>query len=315
MPRTADALRTIDRRRFLHWLAGATVAAVAAPVASPLTNNRRFTRAAVEGDAWGRPYAHHAANGPSMRVRTLGRIGIQVYTVRRLMPQDPDGTLAALAAIGYTEVELAGLYGNTPSVMRQMLDRHGLTAVSGHMSLTDMRRDWPRALDDAATLGQHYIVCSLFAESERSIDAFHCNAHEMNQLAAAARQHGIQFGYHNHMYEFAPVSGVVPYDILLTDCDPHLVQMEADLMWMTKGGGDPVAYFNRYPGRFPMVHVKDMTKDGTMVDVGQGSIDFARIFAQSDLAGIKHYFVEHDEPPNPIVDARQCYDYLRHLTF
>ncbi len=291
MQRTDDASSAIDRRGFLQRLAGGAAVGALAPV----TGER--------------------SNRSPPRTRQLGRIGIQVYTVRRLMPQDPDGTLGALAAIGYTEVELAGLYGNSPAAMRQMLDRHGLSAVSGHMSLTEMRHDWPRALDDAAELGQRYIVCSSFAESERSIDAFHRNAHEMNELAAAARRHGLQFGYHNHMYEFASASGVVPYDVLLAECDPQLVQMEADLMWMTKGGGDPIAYFRRYPGRFPLVHVKDMTKDGTMVDVGQGSIDFARIFAQSNLGGIKHYFVEHDEPPNPIADARICYDYLRHLTF
>jgi sugar phosphate isomerase/epimerase len=298
MPRIDEALRGMGRRGFLNRLAGAAAAGMAFPITSMLEPLTTLARGAVP-----------------MPVRQLGRIGIQVYTVRSLMPRDPDGTLAALASIGYTEVELAGFYGNSPEAMRRMLDRHGLTAVSGHVSLPDMRRDWSRALDDAATLGQRYIVCSSFAESDRSINAFHRNAHEMNELAATARQHGLQFGYHNHMYEFAPVDGVVPYDILLTECDPHLVQMEVDLMWMTKGGGDPIAYFHRYPGRFPMVHVKDMTKDGTMVDVGQGSIDFARIFAQSDLAGIKHYFVEHDDPPNPIVDARTCYEYLRQLKF
>lgn len=298
MPRIDEAPPDLGRRGFLQRLVGATAAGVAIPVASLLE-----------------PLTNPAGGEGRTRIRQLGRIGIQVYTVRTLMPRDPDGTLAALASIGYTEVELAGLYGNSPTAMRQMLDRHGLTAVSGHMSLPDMRRDWSRALDDAATLGQQYIVCSSFAESDRSVDAFHRNAHEMNELAATARQHGLQFGYHNHMYEFARADGVVPYDILLTECDPHLVQMEVDLMWMTKGGGDPIAYFHRYPGRFPMVHVKDMTKDGTMVDVGKGSIDFARIFAESDLAGIKHYFVEHDEPPNPIADARTCYEYLRHLTF
>jgi len=297
MRRSDEAPSAIDRREFVHRVATISVASVA-------------TRVSVL-----EPLAGDASSGSPTRLRQLGPIGIQVYTVRSLMPRDPDGTLAALASIGYAEVELAGLYGNTPAAMRQMLDRHGLAAVSAHMSLTDMRRDWPRALDDAATLGQRYIVCSSFAESERSVDAFHRNAHELNELAAAARQHGIQFGYHNHMYEFAPASGVIPYDILLTECDPQLVQMEVDLMWMTKGGGDPVAYFHRYPGRFPMVHVKDMTSDGTMVDVGQGSIDFRRIFAQSELAGIKHYFVEHDEPPSPIADARTCYEYLRHLTF
>jgi sugar phosphate isomerase/epimerase len=285
---SSAAADVTDRRDFLVRLAGIAAAGGAAP--------RRL-------GTWVPP-THH-----------LDRIGIQVYTVRSLMPKDPEGTLAALAEIGYTEVELAGLYGVQPAAMRQMLDRHGLAAVSGHMSLKDMRRDWTRALDDAATLGQRYIVCSSIDESERTADGFRRAANDLNGLAATARQHGMQLGYHNHMYEFAAVDGVVPYEILLTGTDPQLVQMEIDLMWMTKGGGDPIAYFDRYPGRFPMVHVKDMTKAGVMCDVGQGSIDFAAIFAHSERAGIKHYFVEHDEPPAPIADARACYEYLRHLTF
>jgi len=284
-PSAADVT---DRRDFLVRLAGIAAAVGAAP---------------LRLGTWGPP------------THRLDRIGIQVYTVRSLMPKDPEGTLAALAQIGYTEVELAGLYGLQPAAMRQMLDRHGLAAVSGHMSLKDMRRDWNRALDDAATLGQHYIVCSSIDESERTADGFRRAANDLNGLAATARQHGMQLGYHNHMYEFATVDGGVPYEILLTGTDPQLVQMEVDLMWMTKGGGDPIAYFDRYPGRFPMVHVKDMTKAGVMCDVGQGSIDFAAIFAHSERAGIKHYFVEHDEPPAPIADARVCYEYLRHLTF
>lgn len=287
----------LGRRPFLQHLAG-LIGVGAASISLPV---RRASAAAARGES-------------STRHR-LGRIGIQIYTVRSLMPRDPDGTLASLAAIGYAEVELAGLYGMQPAVMRQMLDRHGLTAVSGHLQLAEMRRDWPRALDDAATLGQRYIVCSWIDPSERSADDFRRIADELNALATRARQHGIQFAYHNHTYEFTPVAGVVPYEILLTRCDPQLVQMEIDLMWMIKGGGDPVAYFDRYPGRFPMVHVKDMTKGGAMVDVGQGSIDFRRIFAQSDRAGIKHYFVEHDDPPHPVADARTCYDYLRALTF
>lgn len=247
--------------------------------------------------------------------RRLDRIGIQVYTVRSLMPRDPDGTLAALAAIGYTEVELAGLYGVSAAAMRQMLDRHRLTAVSSHVSLQDMRRDWTRVLDDAATLGQRYIVCPSIDPAERTVDGLHRIADEFNTLAAAAGQHGLQFAYHNHTFEFTPISGVVPYEVLLTRCDPRLVQMEIDLMWMTKAGGDPVAYFARYPGRFPIVHVKDMTAAGVMVDVGRGSIDFRRIFAQSDRAGIRHYFVEYDDPPDPMADARASYQYLRGLTF
>jgi sugar phosphate isomerase/epimerase len=284
----------ITRRAFLGHLAGAAGVAVAW---------------ASEAHPMARPFPDTPG------ARRLERIGIQLYTVRSVMAHDADRTLAALAAIGYTEVELAGLYGMQATTMRQLLDRHGLDAVSGHLSLTDMRRDWPRALADATTVGQHYIVCADIDQSEWTADGFRRAADDLNRFAEAARQHGLQLAYHNHMYEFAPVSGIVPYEILLTRCDSRLVQMEVDIMWMTKAGGDPVSYFDRYPGRFPMVHVKDMTKAGVMVDVGRGSIDFRRIFAQSDRAGIKHYFVEHDDPPSPVADARVCYDYLRALTF
>jgi sugar phosphate isomerase/epimerase len=292
----------------------------------PLRRASAITRRAFLGDlagaagvavAWASE-AHSMAARPfpdTPGARRLGRIGIQLYTVRSVMAHDADGTLGALAAIGYTEVELAGLYGMQATAMRQLLDHHGLEAVSGHLSLRDMRRDWPRALADAATVGQHYIVCADIDQSEWTADGFRRAADDLNRFAESARQHRLQLAYHNHMYEFTPVSGIVPYEILLTRCDSHLVQMEVDIMWMTKAGGDPVSYFDRYPGRFPMVHVKDMTKAGVMVDVGRGSIDFRRIFAQSDRAGIKHYFVEHDDPPSPVADARVCYDYLRALTF
>src|SRR5579883_977188 len=251
----------------------------------------------------------------ALGARRLDRIGIQLYTVRHLMERDADATLASLSAIGYREVELAGLYGHSAREMRQMLDRHGLRGVSGHTDLRGMRRAWAQLLDDAATLGQRYVVCAWIPESERRGDDFRRIAGELNRLGESARSRGLQLAYHNHTYEFTPVDGIVPYDLLLARCDPHLVQMEADLMWMTRAGGDPLAYFASYPGRFPMVHVKDMTRDGTMVDVGRGVIDFRAIFARSEQAGIAHYFVEHDEPPDPLADARVCYDYLRQLTF
>lgn len=247
--------------------------------------------------------------------RKLGKIGIQLYTVRSLMSKEPEPTLAALAAIGYQEVELAGLYGMSAAGMRQMLDRHRLAAPSGHLALNDMRRDWAGALATAVALGQRYIVCASIDEHERQLSDYHRIAKELSHLGEDARRHGLQFAYHNHAYEFTPTDGQIPYDILLAETDPHQVQMEADLFWMTKGGGDPLHYFARYPGRFPMVHVKDMTSGGKMVDVGQGAIDFRAIFAQSSRAGIQHYFVEHDEPPDPIADARTSYNYLRQLEF
>ena len=141
---------------------------------------------------------------------------------------------------------------------------------------------------------------------------------------------GIQFGYHNHWFEFLPVNGKLPYDELLAECDPNLVKMEMDLCWITVAGGDPLKYFNKYPGRFPLVHVKDIKKippvseaggqnfgDSLkdMTSVGSGIIDWKRIFAQSDKAGIKHYIVEHDKPEDPIQSITESYEYLSNLTW
>ena len=127
----------------------------------------------------------------------------------------------------------------------------------------------------------------------------------------------MRFAYHNHDFELRSVDGQRPLDLLLKETDPSLVDFEMDLYWVVFGGGDPLDFFNRYPKRFPMVHVKDSAgpPDNRMVDVGQGKIDFRSIFAQSDKAGIKHYFVEHDQPADPIATIRNSYNYLHALRF
>jgi sugar phosphate isomerase/epimerase len=257
-----------------------------------------------------------AANA-MMHATKLGAIGIQLYTVRGLMEKDVAGTLAAIAKIGYKEVEFAGLFGKTPAEVRAMLDADGLVATSSHISTEDIRTRWPRTLDDAATLGQRYIVCAWIDENERTPDGLKKIADDFNRAADAAKRHGLQFAYHNHDFEFTPMTpgGAKPYDVLLASTDASLVKMEADLFWMVSAGQKPLAYFAKWPGRFPLVHVKDRARDGKMVDVGQGAIDFKAIFAKSTEAGIEHYFVEHDEPPKPLEDARLSYDYLRRLEF
>ena len=231
------------------------------------------------------------------------------------MEKDPNGTLAALAQIGYTQVELTKADVAQPSEMRKMLDQNHLQAPSGHLALADMRQDWPLALDNAAIMGQSYIVCVWVPENERTADGWKRVAAELNALGETSRRHGIQLAYHNHAFEWTPAGSLIPYEILLTECDAHLVQMEIDIMHMAEGGQNPIPYFTRYPGRFPLLHVKDMNSQRTMVDVGQGTIDFRAIFAQSALGGVKHYFVEYDNPPAPLADARVCYDYLRQLRF
>lgn len=250
------------------------------------------------------------------RASRLKNIGIQLYSVRRSMERDFGGTLARLASIGYREVEFAGYFGRTPQEVRGSLARHRLAAPSSHVPIEIVRRDWARTLATANSIGHRYLVVPwLPEEDQRTLDDFKRVAAEFNRLGAEASRAGIRFAYHNHDFEFAPIDGHLPYDVLLAETDPASVALELDLMWITKGGQDPLDYFARYPGRFEMVHVKDSTgaPEYRQVDVGRGTIDFGRILARREQAGIRHAFVEHDEPPAPLAFARASFDYLDRL--
>jgi sugar phosphate isomerase/epimerase len=246
----------------------------------------------------------------------IEQIGVQLYSVRRDMKKDMDGTLAKVAQIGYKEVEFAGLFDHSPQEVRTILDKNGLSAPSSHVDYKTLGAEWPKTLDMAHTLGQKFIVCpSVDAKFRPDEDGWKRVAQHFNEAAEASKKAGIQFAYHNHDFEFQPMNGKLPYDILLANTDQDLVKMEMDLFWITKAGQDPMAYFARYPGRFPLVHVKDMKKGGEMTEVGSGTIDWKRIFAQSSQAGIQHYFVEHDEPKSPFDSIRTSYQYLKNLQF
>ena len=262
----------------------------------------------------------------------IEKIGLQLYTVRDLMKQDFDGTLAKVAATGYREVEFAGYFDHSPKDVRAAVDRHGLTAPSAHIDYKSLSDDkFPAVIEAAKVVGHEYLVNPWIEEEIRKQpDAWKHAAETFNRAGEASKKAGIQFAYHNHWFEFLPVNGKLPYDILLTECDPNLVKMELDLCWITVGGQDPLKYFDRYPGRFPLVHVKDVkrippvTAGGAqdfgssmkdMTEVGSGIIDWKKIFAQSDKAGIKHYFVEHDNPKKPLESIKTSYDYLARLRF
>jgi sugar phosphate isomerase/epimerase len=265
---------------------------------------------------------------------SIPRIGMQLYTVRTALEKDFDGTLAKVAAIGYKEVEFAGYYNHTPQEVRDTLKRHGLAAPSAHIDYGSLTGDkWAKAIENAHAIGHTYLVNAWVDESVRKEpDAWKHIAETYNQAAAVSKKAGIQFAYHNHNFEFAPrkdAGGKLPYDILLESCDPALVKMELDLCWISAAGKDPLEYFRRYPGRFPLVHVKGLKKvpastgdDPVPIDrvlpdlteVGHDDvIDWKRIFAQSRVAGIRHYFVEHDVPKDPFASLKTSYEYVSKL--
>lgn len=238
-------------------------------------------------------------------------IGLQLYTVRTLMKAGVPGTLAHVAAAGYTEVETAGYFGIRARDFREMLDHAGLKAPSAHVPLETLTDRWPAALDEAATIGHRYIVVPSVDQAMRqSLDNWRTVAEQLNRAGAESAKYGITVGYHNHEYEFTPIDGVLPYDILLRATDPGRVVFELDLFWIRRGGQDALRYFRQWPGRFPMVHAKDMAADGAMVDVGAGVIDWHAIYAARNLAGLRHWFVEHDNPADPVASIRASRQYL-----
>jgi sugar phosphate isomerase/epimerase len=249
--------------------------------------------------------------------RKLDRIGLQLYSVRDLMKADMPGTLARVAAIGYKEVEFAGCFGRTPRQVRDLLRQYHLTSPSTHLPFESFE-NWQKSLDDSKAIGHKWVTVPWIPEEKRrTADDWKAIAAQFNRVGAQAKSSGLGFAYHNHDFELKPLGEVRPLDILLGETDPSLVDFEMDIYWVIFGGGDPFDYFNRFPHRFALVHVKDSSgpPDNRMVDVGQGKIDFRSIFARSDKAGIKHYFVEHDQPADPIATIRNSYNYLHALRY
>ena len=163
-------------------------------------------------------------------------------------------------------------------------------------------------------MGDRHVVVAWLPEPERTLDGYRApQTCSPRRPASIGRRDTV--AYHNHAFEFTRLDGRKPYDVLLARCEPRYVAFEMDLYWITQGGQDPLAYFARWPGRFPMVHVKDSTgpPDHRMVDVGAGIIPWKAVFARREQAGIRHYFIEHDAPPDPLASVRRSYEYLRRL--
>jgi len=260
----------------------------------------------------------------------IDRLGLQLYTVRTAMEKDFDGTLAKVAAAGYQEVEFAGYFDQDPKKVRAILDRHKLSAPSAHIDYPTVETKLDQALASARVIGHRFLVNPWIDEEMRKQpDIWQRVAATFNRAGETCRKAGIQFAYHNHHFEFVPVNGVAPFDLLLKECDPNLVKMELDLCWITVARKDPLTYFERYPGRFPLVHVKGLKKipEGqapvpfdqaipNITDVGVNDVvDWKRIFAKSSQAGIRHYFVEHDQPPTPFESIQTSATYLHSLRF
>ncbi|WP_022836357.1 sugar phosphate isomerase/epimerase family protein [Salisaeta longa] len=292
----------MNRRSFLQLAAsltgGSAVAALTACTADP------------------KPSAASSAvaDTTSARAAAIRPIGVQLYTVRTLLANDFVGTIEQLAGMGYQTLEFAGYYDQSSAGVGALLKRLQLAAPSAHCMPADIRERPQALIDRAQALGHRYLVCAYLQEKDRgSLDAYRRIAELLNTFGQRCADAGVQLAYHNHDFEFAALDGTVPYDLLLSATEDDLVQMEADVYWMHAADVDPVAYFRKYPGRFPLWHLKDRTASGAMAPVGEGTIDFGALFSHATTAGLQYGFVEHDNPSDPLASLRASMQHLQGL--
>lgn len=249
--------------------------------------------------------------------RKLKKIGVQLYTVRKEMEDDFDGTLRRIAEIGYDEVEFAGLFGRDPTQIRKFVGKLGMKISASHINWDTLKADPESAIRETKLLGAKYMVLAWFPpEHRQTLEQWKELIVFINRVAEMSHKKGIRFLYHNHDFEFKKIDGVEPFDLLLAGVDKRYVAFELDLYWLKLAGRDPEPLFARYPQGFPFSHVKDMSKNEMkMVDVGDGRIDFARIFSRSSESGMKTFIVEHDDTKNPFQTLERSLEYLRGLRF
>jgi len=279
---------------------------------STLSNRREFLKISGAG-ALGLALLGPAGCKPD---RKSYGVGVQLYTLRDAMTADALGSLKKLSDLGFKNLELANyadgkFYGFAPAELKKIVSDLGMNILSSHTQVEAAGITIDNAqkmADDHAALGVKYCVQPWVNEPDRNIESYKKMVGDWNEVGKIMKGVGIQFGYHNHNFEFVNIDGIVPYyDIFMKEMDPDLITMEIDLFWVNKAGQDPVEMFKKYPGRFQLFHLKDMrTKQEPFFDVnkddvcsvGAGVIDFKTILASKEIAGMKHWFVEDDNQGN-----------------
>ncbi|MGO8818498.1 MAG: sugar phosphate isomerase/epimerase family protein [Terriglobia bacterium] len=273
-----------------------------------------------------------AASGvPQLAANPYGLpVGLQLYTVRDHLEKDLEGTFKRVAEIGYKDVEIGGtsdFYGKKPAELKRMLDAVGLRPLSTHCEDEQLKSHLDKTIADARECGITYIgLASLDDQDRKSLDAIKRDADWFNHVGEAVNKAGAHFFYHGHNFDFASVGGVIEYDELIRHTDPKLANFQLDCFWCVRAGKDPVDYFNRFPGRFIQLHIKDLKpgfppstggddRPGAFTEVGRGVIDWPRIFKAARKGGMQHYYVEQDEcDRDSLESARISYEYLHKLT-
>ena len=260
--------------------------------------------------------------------RTLPSIGVQLYTLRTVLPDKPLETLQALEKMGYKEVEAVG---NSLDKVWPSLHQTSLKPVSLHLDTAMFTRDQsklPMALENAKMRGFEYVVCPYIAPQDRGgVDVIKKLGDTLNQAGERCNQTGLKLCYHNHAFEFEPSGQGTLLDVLMQTADPKLVSLELDIMWAKVAGVDPVSVIQKYGKRVALLHMKNVAPDTPQAynervprtafrEVGNGSIDIPSVLRAAQKAGVKHYFVEQDQTPgDPLASLEQSVQYLKKLNY
>lgn len=250
----------------------------------------------------------------------LKNIGLITFTIQNEIRTDYVKALEEVAEIGYKYLEFGGPMGGSLTEFMALLKKLGLTSLAGGSSMSQMivKDELKKMIEESLQLEKKYLVCYwpwLTDAMNLTMDELKGAADNLNTISLTCKEEGIKFAFHNHDKEFWPVGETMPFDYLLDNTDPELVIAEMDLYWILKGNADPLPYFEKYPGRFELIHVKDMddTEERSFACVGDGIIDFPEIFAKAGQAGMKHLIVEHDKPEFPMQCIRDSFNYLQSI--
>jgi len=249
--------------------------------------------------------------------------GLQLYTLRDVLPKDPKAVLKQVASFGYKQIEsydhdqLGIFWGMKNTEFKKLMDDLGMKIVSSHC---DMNKDFERKAAEAAEIGMAYLLCP-YLGAQKKIDDFKKFADTFNQKGEICKKNGIRFGYHNHDYSFVPLEGQYPQDVMMQNTDKNLVDYEMDIYWVVTAGQDPIAWIDKYPGRFKLSHIKDrkrgvaQSEREVSVVLGTGSIDFQKIIKEARAKGMDYYFVEQEayENTTPIDATRADAEYMKNF--
>jgi len=289
-----------QRREFIKLSAALGSGVVLSSVAGPLTGCAAISKNSIDKN-----------------------FGLQLWTLRDVLPADPKGVLTKVASYGYKQIESfegkQGMFwGMKNTEFKKLMDDLGMKIVASHC---DIKTDFERKAAEAAEIGMNYLICP-YLGPQKTINDFKLYAATFNERGLMCKKHGIRFGYHNHDYGFVPLEGQMPQDVLMSNTDKDLVDFEMDIYWVVTAGQNPVSWFDKYPGRFKLCHIKDRQKNipaserDASVILGKGDINFKEILKEGQKKGLEYFIVEQEKYENttPLDAAKADADYLKKFT-